>query len=333
MDKIVVFGATGNIGVYFVDYLQKNVDHIKFSVVAVGRKKTAFFENQGVEYVNVDIRNKDDFERLPQENVYAVVNLAGILPAYSKDVDYFTYIDTNITGGIRILEYARKCGADRVLYSQTWAEQGGYWGERDVLSPEYPRKLIYKGDHAFYAICKTTVVEAMEHYKQEFGLKNFVFVLPNVYLYHPDTFYFADGKKKLIAYRYLIERAIKGEPVELWGNPEAFKDILYIKDLCQMMYKALLTDVEGGKYNAGTGVRTTLREQIEGIIDVFSVAGKKSEIIMNPSGDTFTSFVMDIENAKRDLGYIPEYTYREYLIDYKKERELKRFDALWTGKE
>lgn len=48
------------------------------------------------------------------------------------------------------------------------------------------------------------------------------------------------------------------------GNPDAFKDVLYIKDLCQMMYKALFAEVNGGTYNAGTGIRTTLREQIEG---------------------------------------------------------------------
>ena len=29
----------------------------------------------------------------------------------------------------RVLEYARKCHADRVLYTQTWAEQAGYWGK------------------------------------------------------------------------------------------------------------------------------------------------------------------------------------------------------------
>ena len=36
-----------------------------------------------------------------------------------------------------------------------------------------------------------------------------------------------------------------------------------------MMYKALFAQVDGGTYNAGTGIRTTLREQIEGIVDVF----------------------------------------------------------------
>lgn len=332
MKKIIIFGATGNIGVYFTDYCKQHLNPTEYEVIAVGRQNTDFFEKHGIMYRNVDLRNADDFGRLPVDDVYAVVNLAGLLPAYMKEYDPFAYVETNINGALRILEYARMNHADRTLYTQTWSEQGGYWGRTEVLSPDLPRKLIYTGDHAFYAITKTMIVETMEHYKQEYGLKNFVFRLPNVYLYHPAKYYFVDCVKKPIAYRYMIERASKGEPIEMWGNPNAFKDILYIKDLCQMMYKALFANIDGGTYNAGTGIRTTLREQIEGMIQIFSPEGRKSEIIEKPDGAGFTSFVMDVENAKRELGYSPEYTYLKYLEDYKKERELRRFDELWEEK-
>lgn len=329
MRKIIIFGATGNIGAYFTDYCNEHLKDTEYEVIAVGRKRTDFFEKNGIKYINVDLCKSEDFEALPTKDVYAVVNLAGLLPAYLKEYDPFAYVETNINGGLRVLEYARKNNADRVLYTQTWSEQGGYWGKEEVLSPTMPRKLIYTGDHAFYAITKTMIVETMEHYKQEYGIKNFVFRLPNVYLYHPEKYYYVDCVKKLIAYRYMIDRASQGEPIEMWGNPDAFKDILYIKDLCQMMYKALFADVNGGTYNAGTGVRTTLRQQIEGMIQVFSPKGKKSEIIEKSEGSGFTSFVMDIENARQELGYNPQYTYIKYLEDYKKEQELKRFDALW----
>ena len=329
MKKIVLFGATGNIGAYFSDYCRERLAGSEYELIAVGRKNTDYFRKQGIQYIRVDLRSPDDFNKLPTDNIYAVVNMAGLLPAYMKEYDPFAYVETNINGALRILEYARKNHADRALYTQTWAEQGGYWGEKTVLSPELPRKLIYTGDHAFYAITKSMVVETMEYYKQEYGLKNFVFRLPNVYLYHPQKYYYVNGKKKVIAYRYMIERAAKGEPIEMWGNPDAFKDILYIKDLCQMMFKALFAAVDGGTYNAGTGVRTTLREQIEGFIEVFSPIERKSIIIEKPEASGFVSFVMDIQNAKDELGYHPEYTYIKYLEDYKKEQERNRFSELW----
>lgn len=329
MKKIVIFGATGNIGAYLTDYCYKQLDARKYEVVAVGRKHTDFYKKLGIQYLNIDIRNEDDFKKLPTDDIYAVINVVGLLPAYLEKYDPFAYVKTNIEGSLRILEYARKSSTDRVLYTQTWSDQAGYWGTNEVLSPEMPRKLLYTGDHAFYAITKCMIVDTMEYYKQEYGVKNFVFRLPNVYLYHPDKYYYVNCEKKLIAYRYMIDRAATGLPIEMWGNPEAFKDILYVKDLCQMMYKALLADVNGGTYNVGSGIRTTLRQQIEGMVQVFSPKDKPSEIILKPEKEGFTSFVMDITNAKKDLGYIPEFSYIKYLEDYKEEQALKRFDDLW----
>ena len=129
----------------------------------------------------------------------------------------------------------------------------------------------------------------------------------------------------------MIERACLGEPIEMWGDPNAFKDVLYIKDLCQMMYKALFAKVEGGTYNAGTGKKTTLKEQIEGMVEVFSPKNKRSSIIPKPGGAGFVSFVMDISNAREELGYDPKFDYLSYLYDYKKEREIKRFDYIWQS--
>ena len=39
-------------------------------------------------------------------------------------------------------------------------------------------------------------------------------------------------------------------------------------------------------------------------------------------------YIMDITNAKVDLGYEPQYMYKEYLLDYKKEMKQNRFQGL-----
>ena len=322
MKKIVIFGATGNLGMYFVDYCMEKIDSEQYEIICVGRKNKVWFEKNNIKFYQVDIRNEEDFEKLPKTDIYAVVNMAGLLPAYTRDDNPFAYLDTNVVGGLRVLEYARKTGADRILYTQTWAEMAGYWGKEEVLSPKMERKLKYDGDHAFYSITKSMIVDTMKYYKCQFGLKDFVFRLPNIYLYSPEKKYYVDGVEKYIGYRYMIDRAISGENMELGGNPNAFKDIVYVKDFCQMMYKALFANVDGGTYNVGTGKKTTLKEQIQGIIDVF---GNGNEIVMCTDKPSFTSFVMDISNAREELGYNPEYSYIEYLEDYKKEMKMNRF--------
>ena len=52
-------------------------------------------------------------------------------------------------------------------------------------------------------------------------------------------------------------------------------------------------------------------------------------LLRNPKKQFYKLFVMDIENAKKDLGYKPGFSYIRYLQDYKNEQELNRFAELW----
>ena len=201
----------------------------------------------------------------------------------------------------------------------------GYLKDKKPLKPDLLRKPIFVGDHAIYTVTKCAAADLIECYHQMYGIKNFIFRLPNIYLYSPEMYYYVNGEKKFISYRYLIQRAIEGKDIEMWGNPDLGKDVIYVKDLCQMIFKSLFVQLQTGVYNAGTGVKTTMREQIEGIVKVFSPKDKPSKIIECPEKKDCDDFVMDIENAKKELGYEPKYDYISYLEDYKKEMKQNKF--------
>ena len=50
MKRIVIFGATGNIGAYLVDYCKSNIDTDEYEVIAVGRRKTNYFNEHDIKY-------------------------------------------------------------------------------------------------------------------------------------------------------------------------------------------------------------------------------------------------------------------------------------------
>ena len=77
-------------------YINQKINKDEYEVIAVGRKATDFFDKQGIRYIRVNLNNSSDFEKLPKEDIYAVVNLAGLLPAYLKEYDPFAYVETNI---------------------------------------------------------------------------------------------------------------------------------------------------------------------------------------------------------------------------------------------
>lgn len=328
MKRIIIFGATGNVGSYLTRYCSDFFNENDFEIIAVGSRETNTFDAYNIKYISVDITNSADFEKLPTDNIYAVMLLAAKIPSYMDEYDPHEYLNVNIMGAFNVLEYCRKVKADRILYTQTVFDISLHAGENITLSPNLEKNFDYKGDHAVYVISKNTALELIEHYHQEYNLKKFIFRLPTIYNYSPYHYYFPNGKKAKRPLYQMIEKAEKGEDIELWGNPNYAKDMVYVDDFSQMLCKAVLVSRNEGFYNIGTGIPITLQEQIETIIDVFSPPEKKSKIVYIPNKPYGGGFLMDVSNAKEELGYQPQYDCKKLFEAYKYEMNLKRFDEL-----
>ena len=88
-----------------------------------------------------------------------------------------------------------------------------------------------------------------------------------------------------------------------------------------MLYKAVFVDRETGYYNVGTGIGTTLEDQIKGMVEVFGTEGNKSVISERPDMPNAPQYIMDITAAVNELGYKPQYDYISMLKDFKAEME------------
>lgn len=114
----IIIGASSFIGVYTADEFLKQGSEI----VVTGRKNKfkEHYDELGVKYINLDLTNENDFERLPKEGVEGVILLSGLLPANAEvnlDVDENAadYFRVNTIGTINVLEYCRKNGIKRVI--------------------------------------------------------------------------------------------------------------------------------------------------------------------------------------------------------------------------
>lgn len=322
----MVFGATGSLGTYFVDHL---VDK-GYVVWAIGRRNInkKYYSERGIYSESIDISKKEDFNKLPQKNIDSVVHISGAMPSRMEGYNPQIYIDVNISGTLNILEYCRRIGVSSYLFTQSHSDVAGYWNTGEIIKPDSPRKLNLKGDHAVYIISKNAAVDLIEHYHLDYGLRTFIFRLPTIYNFRPIYDMYVNGKNAPIGFMYFIQKAIKSEPIEIWGDPQRSKDIVYVKDFNQILNKAIESDLEKGFYNVASGISTTLEEQIKGVINVFSPKDNPSKIIYRPEKPSQNSYLYDIENAKKELGYKPEYTYVKMLKDMKKEMLSNRFEHL-----
>lgn len=242
-----------------------------------------------------------------------------------------SYISTIYLGTLYVLEYMRKVGAKKIIFTQSISDILYLFGSDNPIDPDVERRYPLTGDHAVYSISKNAAVNLIEHYHAQFGIQRFILRLPTIYVYQPNPFYYVDGKKKWIGYRYLIDRASKGEPIELWGDPQSDKEIVYVKDFAQIVACCVKSTDEGGIYNVGTGVGVTMEQQIRDIIKVFSPKDHPSKVSYRPDLPSSPNFRLDIDKTL-SLGYHPQYDYIHYLEDFKQERTLNRFEKLW-GKE
>ena len=85
----------------------------------------------------------------------------------------------------------------------------------------------------------------------------------------------------------MINQVENRKDIEMWGNPDAFEDILYVKDLCQKLLKF------------------QIKQHLIVLSWIYLMQKKKNW------------------DTSRNIHIL------KYLEDYKKEKQLKRFDVLW----
>ena len=281
-----------------------------------------YYQKQGVAYARVDIANEADIQKLPKDNVEAVILLAGLLPANLREFkpeDNRLYADTNIKGTINVLEYCRTKNAKKIIFTSSHSDVAGLWASGRPIREEDPRTLAYGNDHTVYSIAKIASMDLIEHYSQRYGVQGISFRLPAVYCYSQRTGIYVSGRFVKAGFYTFVDKALKGEPIEIWGNPQKAKDIVYVKDVVGALVKAIDNSTAHGLYNIATGIGTSLEDEVKGVIEVFSPPGRKSEILYRPDKPDTLSYVYDISKARRELGYEVQYPFKKMLEDYKME--------------
>lgn len=326
--KVIIFGATGSVGVHTSLYLKEK----GYDVVAIGHRASdnGFFRRFGINYYSVDIKDSSTFDAI-EGSFDTVIHFAGAMPARMKGYYPHEYVNSIVNGTLNVLEFMQKRGCTKIIFSQSIADILYKFGSTTPIGDDVERKFPINSDHSVYSISKNAAVGLIEHYHAKFGFQRFILRLPTIYVYHPNPFYYVNGEKKMMGYRYLIERAIKGDTLEIWGNPKSIKEMVYVRDFAQLVWRCAESKMDGGVYNVGCGNPVSIEYQIRTIAAVFN-GEKKSKIVYKPDLPSSPQFVLDITKAQRELGYQPEYGFERMMRDFKKESEEEPFRDLWGSR-
>lgn len=127
-----------------------------------------------------------------------------------------------------------------------------------------------------------------------------------------------------------LDNAIEGKPINVYGDSSIVRDVVYVKDVVNAFYKALISKNTYGLYNITSGRTLTLEEQAKIMAKVFKQDKESKVILKLEIKNSSKSFLFSIEKAKKDFGYNPKYAVYEVMMeDYKKDLQANKYNELF----
>lgn len=317
---ILVVGATGYIGRYFcVEMIKRGVE-----VLALGRSRKVqhFFENNNVPFQYFDLNNRECFDNLPVNDIEAIVDLSACLAELETPIDQFFQINT--VGVAKVLEYARINKIKKVVVCSSHKVYNDV--NKEILSES--DSISFTGPHSPYIISKIAAENFVSYYNKDFGMNAIALRLTGVHGYGEILGHLnSDGTYKKLTFEIFFEKALEGEDIEVWGNQNIKRDHIYIKDVVDALYAAVISKNAKGIFNIASGVGFSQYDEAVALANVFNPEYKKSTIVCRPElAGLSRGYIYDISKAKRELNWCPQFiSLIDMLSDYRKEWISKKY--------
>lgn len=288
--KILVFGGGGFIGSAIVDRLLLDRHRVKVFErprVALYRQFTA---TESIEWLTGDFSSASDVAHA-MIGVDVVLHLVSTtLPKTSND-DPIYDVQSNLVSTLQMLNVMIAQKVRRIIFISSG---GTVYGKPayvpiDELHPTEPM--------VSYGINKLAIEKYLQLYQHLYGLKITILRVANPY-----------GERQRIetaqgAVSVFIHRALKGLPIEIWGDGSVTRDYLHVSDVAEAFARAV--DYSGAKncFNISSGSGTSLNELLSMIREV---SRQEVEVRYFP-GRSFDVPVNVLSNdlARTELNWVP----------------------------
>jgi UDP-glucose 4-epimerase len=222
--------------------------------------------------------------------IEAVIHLAAAGSVVMSVADPVGNFEANVVGTFRVLDAARRAGAERVVLASTGGALIG-----DATPPVNERSL--PKPISPYGASKLAGEGYAYAFSQAFGLRTVALRFANVY--GP----WSEKKKGAMT---LFFRAIEaGEPIVIYGDGSSSRDYTHVDDISHALGLALEHDVPGGTVlHIASGVETTVRDLADLCRAAAGVPDHPTEFRPSRPGEVGRNFA-SYDLAEQVLGYAP----------------------------
>jgi len=300
--KIIVTGGAGFIGCNFVRHMLGA--HPELEIVNLDKLTYAgsldnlqdVLEHPRHRFVQGDIGDGATVRRL-LPGVDAIVNFAAESHVDRSIEHPSAFVETNVLGTQVLLEAAKEGGVKRFLQISTDEVYGslgseGYFTEATPLAPNSP-----------YSASKASADLMVRAYHETYGLPTLITRCSNNYGPYQNP-------EKLIP--HFITRALRGEPLPVYGDGENVRDWLHVEDHCRAVDAVLYAGRVGEVYNVGGDNEWRNIDITRLILEILDKPESLITYVQDRLGHD-RRYAIDAAKIRAELGWSPKHSFEEGL--------------------
>lgn len=293
--RVLITGGAGFVGSHIADAcLDRGYDTYVLDNLSTGRKRNL---SPKAELIQADIATADLETILSKIKPEIIFHQAAQVSVPLSIKQPLQDQQVNIQGTIKLLEAARMANVRKVIYASSAAVYGN-----PVYLPvdeKHPIQPI-----SFYGISK---------YVPELYLKTYMdlYHLPFTALRYANIYgprQVAHGEGGVVA--IFTDRILRGEAITIQGDGEQTRDFIYISDIVEANLAAIERG-DGGIYNIGTGVQTSINQLAQALETAAGHPIEKKNA--NPREGDIRDSYFNPDLAMRELNWHPKVSLVEGL--------------------
>jgi NAD dependent epimerase/dehydratase len=299
---VLVTGAGGFIGSHLVERLVHEGARVRALVSYRSDGGAEWLDHvacaSDVEIVRGDLRDRDLVAR-SQRGCQVVFHLGALIAIpYSYEAPA-SYVETNITGTLNVLQAARSEGVERVVHTSTSEVYGT--ARRIPIDESHPLQA-----QSPYAASKIAADKMAEAFHLSFGL-------PVVTVRPFNTYGPRQSARAVIP--TLITQALTGQAIKL-GNLAPTRDFVFVADTVAGFLRAGASpEAVGHTFNLGTGREISIADLVMLVARLCGAARlvERDPRRVRPEGSEVERLCADNRKAAELLGWTPAVTLEEGL--------------------
>ncbi|MDP4190728.1 MAG: NAD-dependent epimerase/dehydratase family protein [Bacteroidota bacterium] len=290
--KVVVTGGAGFIASHIVEYwISKGAEvHIIDNLRSGNISNIKLFPE--VIFHEGSITDRKLVFSVMKDATY-VHHLAAMISVPESIEKPLECVEINVVGLINVLDAAKASGVKKVVHSSSAAVYGD--------NPESPKLTTMRPmPKSPYGITKLDGEYYLEMYSENYGLGTISLRYFNVFGPRQDP-----KSQYAAAIPIFVSRALKNEPIIIYGDGDQTRDFIYVKDVVQANIQAATCKGISGVFNVANGKSITIRQLAELVI---SETSSKSQIVFEKErpGDIKHSLA-SIEDTIKKLDFHPSF--------------------------